>query len=179
MHIVYFIVSPHDSHNVHPLHLHAGYGVETVSRGRYAEVLSSSRSFSPDEAAYFSASARAAYTSFTAKAAASRALPLHLLVTPHTNWQTYSQLALHLAINSRRSPDPLSVLGGGSTLSHESHSLYAHLTYISYSAVTSNIHGTEHELLKAKYPVMHILLQQQSQHGRRYYNLESTGSVRV
>lgn len=52
-----------------------GVGTETISRGRYAEVLSSSRGFTKDEEAYFEEGAQKAYTSFITKAAASRSFP--------------------------------------------------------------------------------------------------------
>ena len=49
-----------------------GYVVETVSRGRYAEILSTSRGFTEEEDQYFAEGARQAYLSFITKAAASR-----------------------------------------------------------------------------------------------------------
>merc|ERR1711871_562484 len=49
-----------------------GYGTETISRGRFAEVLTASRGFTEDEEKYFSESAQKAYKSFTTKAAYSR-----------------------------------------------------------------------------------------------------------
>ena len=49
-----------------------GYGTETISRGRFAEVLTASRGFTEDEDKYFSDSAQKAYKSFTTKAAYSR-----------------------------------------------------------------------------------------------------------
>ena len=54
--------------------------METISRGRFAEILSSSRGFSAEEETYFSASAQKAYTSFTTKAAASRNMSLDSLL---------------------------------------------------------------------------------------------------
>jgi signal peptide peptidase SppA len=52
-----------------------GVGTETISRGRFAEVLSSNRGFTEDEEAYFEEGAQKAYTSFITKAAASRSFP--------------------------------------------------------------------------------------------------------
>ena len=49
-----------------------GLGVELISRGRYAEVLASSRRFNSDEEQYFADGAKAGYLSFITKAAASR-----------------------------------------------------------------------------------------------------------
>ena len=51
-----------------------GYNVETLSRGRYAEILSTSRGFTGEEDAYFAEGARKAYLSFITKAAASRSV---------------------------------------------------------------------------------------------------------
>jgi hypothetical protein len=60
--------------NLKELNERIGYGTETLSRGRYAEVLSSSRGFTPEEEAYFEEGALKAYTSFITKAAASRSM---------------------------------------------------------------------------------------------------------
>lgn len=62
--------------NVEELNKRIGYGVETVSKGRYAEVLSSSRGFTAEEEQYFADGAVSAYTSFITKAAASRGMTL-------------------------------------------------------------------------------------------------------
>ena len=51
-----------------------GYSKETLSRGRFAEISSDSRGFTPEEEAYFKASAMSAYRSFRDKAAYSRGL---------------------------------------------------------------------------------------------------------
>lgn len=60
--------------NLEELNDKLGFGSETISRGRYAEVLSSSRGFTQDEADYFEAGAWKAYLSFTTKAAMSRGM---------------------------------------------------------------------------------------------------------
>lgn len=62
--------------NAQELNRKIGYVVETVSRGRYAEVLSTSRGFTPEEDEYFAEGARKAYLSFISKAAASRNMTL-------------------------------------------------------------------------------------------------------
>eukprot|EP01042_Synura_sphagnicola_P022417 gene22417-28551_t len=49
-----------------------GYNVELLSRGRFAELLTTSREFTAEEQKYFEQNARQAYQSFVAKAAASR-----------------------------------------------------------------------------------------------------------
>lgn len=51
-----------------------GYGKETISRGRYAELLDDSRVFTADEAEYFRKSTEHAYRTFVSKAARSRGL---------------------------------------------------------------------------------------------------------
>eukprot|EP01041_Mallomonas_annulata_P000176 gene176-302_t len=51
-----------------------GYGVELLSRGKFAEVLTSARGFTEAEKDYFEKAARQAYDSFIGKAAASRGL---------------------------------------------------------------------------------------------------------
>jgi signal peptide peptidase SppA len=56
-----------------------GFGTETISRGRYAEVLSTTRGFTQEEDDYFAESARKAYTSFITKAAASRNMSVEAL----------------------------------------------------------------------------------------------------
>lgn len=61
--------------NLGELNEKLGVVSETISRGRYAEVLSSSRGFTEDEEAYFEEGAQKAYTSFISKAAASRSFP--------------------------------------------------------------------------------------------------------
>ena len=66
--------------NLKALNEKIGYGVETLSRGRYAEILSSSRSFTPDEEEYFAKAAQKAYASFTNKAALSRGMSLESLL---------------------------------------------------------------------------------------------------
>lgn len=58
--------------NAQELNRKIGYVVETVSRGRYAEILSTSRGFTEEEDSYFADGARQAYLSFITKAAASR-----------------------------------------------------------------------------------------------------------
>ena len=58
--------------NLKELNEKIGYGTETLSRGRYAEVLSSSRGFTTEESTYFEDNAMKAYKSFITKAAASR-----------------------------------------------------------------------------------------------------------
>lgn len=66
--------------NLEKLNERIGYKVETISRGRFSEVLSSSRGFTPDEEEYFAAGARRAYESFTTKAALSRSMPLDAML---------------------------------------------------------------------------------------------------
>merc|ERR1711871_1535449 len=61
--------------NTGELNQKLGVGTETISRGRFAEVLSTSRGFIEDEEAYFEDGAQKAYTSFITKAAASRSFP--------------------------------------------------------------------------------------------------------
>jgi signal peptide peptidase SppA len=58
--------------NAEELNNRVGYKVETLSRGRYAEVLSTTRGFTDEEGAYFEEGAKKAYKSFITKAAASR-----------------------------------------------------------------------------------------------------------
>eukprot|EP00981_Chlorochromonas_danica_P000436 scaffold96_cov167-Ochromonas_danica.AAC.43 len=58
--------------NIGGLNERLGLKSETLSIGKYAEVLSSSRSFTEEEAKYFEELARKAYLSFVSKAAASR-----------------------------------------------------------------------------------------------------------
>lgn len=58
--------------NAENLNSKIGLNTETLSIGRYAEILSSSRGFTDDENAYFEEGAWKAYTSFITKAAASR-----------------------------------------------------------------------------------------------------------
>jgi signal peptide peptidase SppA len=58
--------------NAEELNDRIGYKVETLSRGRYAEVLSTTRGFTEDESLYFEEGAQKAYKSFITKAAASR-----------------------------------------------------------------------------------------------------------
>ena len=52
-----------------------GFKEETLSIGRYAELLSTSRSFTPDEQRQFESFGQQAYRSFVSKAAASRDMP--------------------------------------------------------------------------------------------------------
>lgn len=58
--------------NIQKLNEKIGFNSETLSIGRYAEVLSSSRGFTDEESAYFEEGAKKAYKSFVSKAAASR-----------------------------------------------------------------------------------------------------------
>jgi len=58
--------------NAEELNKKLGLNVEVISRGRYAEVLSTSRPFTKDEETYFEEGAQKAYKSFITKAAASR-----------------------------------------------------------------------------------------------------------
>lgn len=51
-----------------------GFTKTTLSKGRYAEVDTDARSFTPDEEAFFDAGAVSAYTSFRNKAASSRGI---------------------------------------------------------------------------------------------------------
>ena len=62
--------------NAEVLNRRIGYSSETISRGRYAEVLSTTRGFTEEEEKYFQDGAFNAYNSFTTKAAASRSLSL-------------------------------------------------------------------------------------------------------
>lgn len=62
--------------NAEALNDKLGINSETLSRGRYAEVLTTSRGFTPEEEKYFEDSARLAYEAFTSKAAASRSMDL-------------------------------------------------------------------------------------------------------
>lgn len=58
--------------NLEKLYERVGFTKTTLSRGRFAELDSDVRGFTPDEEAYFDASAAAAYASFRDKAASSR-----------------------------------------------------------------------------------------------------------
>lgn len=60
--------------NLEALNNRLGFSSETLSRGRYAEVLSSSRGFTTEEEEYFELGAQKAYSSFITKAAASRGM---------------------------------------------------------------------------------------------------------
>lgn len=62
--------------NAEVLNRRIGYNSETLSRGRYAEVLSTTRGFTEEEETYFEDGAMAAYRSFTTKAAASRSMSI-------------------------------------------------------------------------------------------------------
>jgi protease IV len=66
--------------NLEKLNDKLGYKVETISRGRFAEVLSSSRGFTPDEEQFFADNAMRAYKSFTSKAAMSRNMTIDALL---------------------------------------------------------------------------------------------------
>lgn len=65
--------------NLKELNERIGYNTETLSRGRYAEVLSSSRGFTPEEESYFEEGAQKAYKSFITKAAASRSMDVEAM----------------------------------------------------------------------------------------------------
>jgi len=60
--------------NAEKLNERIGYSSETISIGRYAEVFSTTRGFTPEEEAYFEGSAQKFYQSFITKAAASRSM---------------------------------------------------------------------------------------------------------
>ena len=68
-------------------------GKETLSKGRYAELLTDNRSFTEDEDAYFTKLADYAYTSFRDKAAKSRGL------TPD-QMQEYAQVRYQLSFTA-------------------------------------------------------------------------------
>lgn len=130
--------------NLAELYNKAGYTSETISRGKYAQVLNDSRSFTEDEANLFDKSAQHAYEQFRDKAAASRNMDVEEMqkVAQGRVW-TGKQAAkiglvdelggLHKAVQlakkaakieervtlkefSRSSPSPISLLAGGASL---------------------------------------------------------------
>eukprot|EP00887_Chlorella_sp_A99_P004631 scaffold4.g4631.t1 len=60
--------------NLSELYQRAGFGKETISKGRFAELMVENRPFTPEEEALFDASAEHAYRSFRDKAAESRGM---------------------------------------------------------------------------------------------------------
>ncbi len=62
--------------NLSELYEKIGYNTETISRGRFAEILNESRRFSDDEAELFDKSAQYAYEQFRDKAAMSRGMAI-------------------------------------------------------------------------------------------------------
>lgn len=62
--------------NLSELYEKVGYNTETISRGRFAEILNESRKFSDDEAELFDKSAQYAYEQFRDKAAMSRGMAI-------------------------------------------------------------------------------------------------------
>ena len=130
--------------NLAELNKKAGYNSETLSRGKYAEVLNDSRPFTEVEAALFDKSAQHAYEQFRNKAAASRNMEIEDMqnVAQGRVW-TGKQAAniglvdaiggLYKAVQlakeaaeidervtlrevSKGSPSPLSLLTGGASL---------------------------------------------------------------
>ena len=65
--------------NLQELNSKIGFTSDTISRGRFAEILSSSRGFTEEEDAYFAAGAQVAYKSFVSKAARSRSMSYEAL----------------------------------------------------------------------------------------------------
>lgn len=60
--------------NAEKLNEKIGYNTETISIGRYAELFSTTRGFTEEEAKYFEENAMKFYQSFITKAAASRSM---------------------------------------------------------------------------------------------------------
>jgi len=60
--------------NLEELYRRIGFAKETISRGRYAEILQENRGFTPEEEALFDAGANSAYREFRDKAAESRGM---------------------------------------------------------------------------------------------------------
>eukprot|EP01035_Chromulina_nebulosa_P021366 gene21366-27679_t len=75
-----------------------GLNVETISRGRYAEVLSTSRAFTEEEEKYFESGAWQAYESFITKAASSRNMTVEAMnqVAQGRVWTGRQALAIGL-----------------------------------------------------------------------------------